>query len=42
MARDVSDVTHRERGMRFEKYQLDEFLPRKKKVDFRSSPRRDQ
>ena len=33
--RDLSDVTHRKRGLRFEKSQLVEFLPRKKKVDFR-------
>ena len=35
MTRDVSDVTHRKRGLRFEKNQLVEFLPRKKKGDFR-------
>ena len=35
MTRDVSDVTHRKRGLRFEKSQLVGFLPRKKKVDFR-------
>ena len=34
MIRDVSDVTHRKRGLRFEKGQLVEFLPRKKTVDF--------
>ena len=37
MTRDVSDVTHRKRGLRFEKSQLVEFLPGKKKVDFRGS-----
>ena len=31
---DVGDVTHRKRGLRFEKKQLVEFLPRRKKVDF--------
>ena len=35
MTRDVSDVTHRKRGLRFEKSQLIEFCRRKKKVDFR-------
>ena len=35
MTRDVSDVTHRKRGLRFEKSQLVEFCGRKKKVDFR-------
>ena len=35
MTRDVSDVTHRKSGLRFEKSQLVETLPRKKKVDFR-------
>ena len=35
MTRDVSDVTHRKRGLRFEKSQLVEFLARKKTVDFR-------
>ena len=34
MTRDVSDLTHRKRGLRFEKSQFVEFLPRKKKVDF--------
>ena len=37
MTRDVSDVTHRKRGLRFEKIQLVEFYRRKKKVDFRGS-----
>ena len=37
VTRDVSDVTHRKRGLRFEKSQLVEFLPGKKKVDFRGS-----
>ena len=31
----VNDVTHRTRGLRFEKSQWVEFLPPKKKVDFR-------
>ena len=35
---DVSDVTHRNRGLRFEKSQLVE-LPGKKTGDFLSSPR---
>ena len=35
MTRDVSDVTHRMRGLKFEKSQLVGFLPQKKKVDFR-------
>ena len=35
MTRDVSDVTHRKRGLRFEKSQRVEILSRKKKVDFR-------
>ena len=35
MTRDVSDVTHRKRGLRFEKSQLVEFCRQKKKVDFR-------
>ena len=35
MTRDVSDVTHRKRGLRIEKSQLVEFCRRKKKVDFR-------
>ena len=34
MTRNVSDVTHRKRGLRFEKSQLVEFCRRKKKVDF--------
>ena len=34
MTRDVSDVTHRKHGLRFEKSQLVEFCSRKKKVDF--------
>ena len=33
----MSDVTHRKRGLRFEKNQLVGFLPGKKKVDFRGS-----
>ena len=33
---DVNDVMHRKRGLRFEKSQRVEFLPRKKKVDFRN------
>ena len=33
--RDVSDVTHRKCGLRFEKSQLVEFCRRKKKVGFR-------
>ena len=37
VTRDVSDVTHRKRGLRFEKSQLVEFLPREKTVDFRGS-----
>ena len=37
MTKDVSYVTHRERGLRCEKSQLVEFLPGKKKVDFRGS-----
>ena len=37
MTRDVSDVTHRKCVLRFEKSQLVEFLPRKKKVNFRGS-----
>ena len=35
VTRDMSDVTHRKRGLRFEKSQLVEFCRRKKKVDFR-------
>ena len=35
MTRDVSDVTHRKCGLRFEKSWLIEFCRRKKKVDFR-------
>ena len=35
MTRDVSDVAHRKRGLRFEKSQWIEFCRRKKKVDFR-------
>ena len=31
----MSDVTHRKRGLRFEKSQLAKFCRRKKKVDFR-------
>ena len=37
MTRDGSNVTHRKRGLRSEKSQLVEFLPGKKKVDFRGS-----
>ena len=36
----VNDVMHRKRGLRFEKKQLVEFLPRKK-VDFQSWARPD-
>ena len=36
VTRDVSDITHRKRGLRCEKIQLVEFLPGKK-VDFRGS-----
>ena len=36
MTRDVSDVAHRKRGLRFKKSQLVVFLPGKK-VDFRGS-----
>ena len=35
MTSDVSDVTHRKRGLRFEKSQVVEFCGRKKKVNFR-------
>ena len=35
VTRDVSDVTHRKRGLRFEKSELVEYCRRKKKVDFR-------
>ena len=35
MIGDVSDVTHRKRGLRFEKSQLVEFCRREKRVDFR-------
>ena len=42
MTRDVSDVTHRKRGLRFEKSQLVEFQPGMKKVDFRGSSRPDE
>ena len=35
MTRDVSDVMHRKRGLRFEKSQSVEFCRQKKKVDFR-------
>ena len=41
----VGDIMHRKRGLRiwgFEKSQLVEFLPRKKKVDFRVSSRPDE
>ena len=31
----MGDITHLKRGLRFEKSQRVEFLPRKKKVDFR-------
>ena len=37
MTWDVSDVTDRMHGLRFEKSQLVECLPRKKTVDFRGS-----
>ena len=37
MTRDVSDVTHRKHGLRFEKSQFAEFLPGKKKIYFRGS-----
>ena len=37
----MGDVTHRKRGLRFEKKQLVEFPPRKKKVDFQSWARPD-
>ena len=40
----VNDVTHRKRGLRilrFEKSQLVEFLPQRKKVDFQSWARPD-
>ena len=37
----LGDVKHRKRGLRFEKKQLVEFLPRKKKVDFQSWARPD-
>ena len=37
----LGDVTHRKRGLRFEKKQLVEFPPRKKKVDFQSWARPD-
>ena len=42
---DVNEVMHWKRGPRiwgFEKKQLVEFLPRRKKVDSRGSPRPDQ
>ena len=39
MTRDVSDVMHRKRGLRFEKSQLVEFCRRRKTVDFRGSPK---
>ena len=42
MTRDVSDVMHRKRGLRFEKSQLVEFLHGKKKVDFRDSSWQDE
>ena len=35
----MGDVTHRKRGLKFEKKQWVVFLPPKKKVDFRGSPR---
>ena len=35
VTRDVSDITHRKRGLRFEKSQLVEFCCRNKNVDFR-------
>ena len=37
----MGDVTHRKRGLRFEKKELVEFSPRKKKVDFKSWARPD-
>ena len=37
----MNDVTHRKRGLRFEKKQLVEFPPGKKKVDFQSWARPD-
>ena len=37
----MGDVTHRNGGLRFEKKQLVEFLPRRKKVDFQSWTRPD-
>ena len=37
----VNDVMYQKRGLRFEKKQLVEFLPRKKKVDFQSWGRPD-
>ena len=37
VTRDVSDITHWKRGLRFEKSQFVEFLPVKKKVDCRGS-----
>ena len=37
----LGDVTHRKRGLRFEKKQLVEFPLRKKKVDFQSWARPD-
>ena len=40
-ARDVGDVTYRKCGLRFEKKQLVEFLPRKKKVGFQCWARPD-
>ena len=35
----MSDVKHRKRGLGFEKSQWVEFLPRRRMVDFRGSPR---
>ena len=37
----LGDITHRKRGLRFEKKQWVEFLPRAKKVDFQSWARPD-
>ena len=37
----MGDITQRKRRLRFEKKELVEFLPRKKKVDFQSGARPD-
>ena len=42
MTRDMSDVTLRKRWLRIEKSHLVEFMPGKKKVDFRGSSRPDE